>query len=133
MELKYWTLTEEEKHNLLEKIKSLLEKDDEIVFAIVHGSFIERDSFRDVDIAIWIKNPEKALQYTINLPCKIEEETKVTIDVQVLNEAPLPFKHHVLTSGRTLFSKDEKLRIKLSDETIRQYIDLKLLTEYSSK
>jgi predicted nucleotidyltransferase len=130
--LKYWTLDEEEKQKVLEKIKMVLEKDDEIVFAIVHGSFIERDSFRDIDIAIWIKNPEKALQYTISLPNKIEAETKFPIDIQVLNEAPLPFKHHFLTEGKTLFSKDEKLRTELANETIRQYFDLKLLTKYST-
>jgi len=58
--LKYWTLDEEEKQKVLEKIKMVLEKDDEIVFAIVHGSFIERDSFRDIDIAVWIKKPGKS-------------------------------------------------------------------------
>lgn len=130
--LKYWTLDGEEKQKVLEKIKMVLEKDDEVVFAIVHGSFIERDSFRDIDIAVWIKNSEKAIQYTVSLPNKIEAETKFPIDIQVLNEAPLPFKHHVLTEGKTLFSKDEKLRTELANETIRQYFDLKLLTKYST-
>ncbi|MCX8188623.1 MAG: nucleotidyltransferase domain-containing protein [Nitrososphaeria archaeon] len=133
MELKYWTLAEEERHKILEKIKKFFEKDDEIMFAIVHGSFIERNSFRDIDIAIWVKDPEKAFQYTINLPCKIGEEIEVPVDIQVLNDAPLPFKHHVLTSGKILFSRDEKLRTRLADETIRQYMDLKLLTKYSNR
>ena len=131
--LKYRSLDEGEKQKVLEKIKIILEKDDEIVFAIVHGSFIERDSFRDIDIAAWIRNPEKALQYTISLPNKIEAEIKFPVDIQVLNEAPLPFKHHILTEGKTLFSKDEKLRTRLANETIRQYFDLKLLTKYSTK
>jgi len=131
--LKRRTLTEEDKRKILEKIKTALEKDEEIVFAIVHGSFIERDSFRDIDIAVWIKDPEKAPQYTINLSSAIEAETKTPVDIQVLNEAPLPFKHHVLTRGKTLFSKDEKLRTTLTDETIRQYFDLKLLTKFSTK
>lgn len=131
--LKYWSLAEEERSKVLEKVKMMLEKDDEIVFAIVHGSFIQKRDFRDIDIALWIKNPEKALQYTISLPNDIEAEIKFPVDVQVLNEAPLPFKHHVLTEGKTLFSKDEKLRTRLADETIRQYFDLKLLTKYSTK
>jgi hypothetical protein len=117
--LKQRTLTEEEKRKILEKIKTALEKDEEIVFATVHGSFIERDSFRDIDIAVWIKDPEKALQYTMNLSCTIESEIKFPVDIQVLNEAPLPFKHHVLTEGKTLYSKDEKLRTELANETIR--------------
>ncbi|MEM3385739.1 MAG: nucleotidyltransferase domain-containing protein [Nitrososphaeria archaeon] len=133
MDIKYYALAKEERHKILEKIKNLLIKDDEIIFAIVHGSFIERNSFRDIDIALWIRDPVKAFQYTINLPCKLEPETNFPIDIQVLNDAPLPFKYHVLIEGKVLFSKDEDLRTRLVDETIRQYIDLKLLTKYSRR
>jgi hypothetical protein len=50
---------------------------------------------------------------------------KVPIDLQTLNEAPLPFKFYVFTQGKLLFSKDENLRAKLVDKVIRNYIDLK--------
>jgi len=125
--LKYYKLSTQQKHRLVETLKEKLENVDEIVFAYLHGSFLERESFRDIDVAIWLKRKEKAFQYTVDFSAKLEAEMKIPIDIQVLNEAPLPFKHHVLTKGRLLFSKDENLRQKLADLTIRQYIDLKQL------
>jgi len=51
-EFKYYRLPEAEKLKLLEKIKKKLETIDHIIFAYIHGSFINRKEFRDLDIAI---------------------------------------------------------------------------------
>ncbi len=36
----------------------------------------------------------------------------------------MPFKHYVFTRGVLLFSRDEELRAKVVDLTLREYIDL---------
>jgi hypothetical protein len=51
----------------------------------------------------------------------------------VLNEAPLPFKHHVFTTGILLFSKDEMLRHRIIDQVMKEYIDLKLTEKLSTE
>jgi predicted nucleotidyltransferase len=122
-------LSAEKKLELLNILKEKLERDDGIAFAYIHGGFIERDVFRDVDVTVWIKDVDKAFYYTVDFSAKLEVNVGLPIDVQVLNQAPLPFRYHVFTRGMLLFSKDEKLRLKIADETIREYLDLKALRE----
>lgn len=126
VEFKYYETSPEEKTKLIGLLSEKLKLIDDIVFAYVHGSFLERSIFRDVDVAIWIKSLEKAFDYTVNLSARLEVELGYPIDVHVLNEAPLPFKYHVFTRGKLLFSKDEELRTKIVDETLRKYLDLRV-------
>ena len=78
-------------------------------------------------MAVWIKNPEDAFNYEVNLSVKLEAGLKAPIDLHVLNQAPLSFKYHAFTRGKLLFSRDEGTRIKLIDETVRQYADVRVL------
>ncbi|MEM2927064.1 MAG: hypothetical protein QXO94_06350, partial [Candidatus Bathyarchaeia archaeon] len=79
-----------------------------------------------------IKDLDKAFYYTVDFSAKLEVEMGVPVDVQVLNKAPLPFRYCVFTRGRLLLSRDENLRLRLVDEVVRQYIDLKQLIETES-
>lgn len=129
LEFKYHELSVEDRSELIDKLAKLLDDVSEITFAYVHGGFMERDSFRDLDVAIWIEDRDRAFFYTVDFSAKIEVGMGVPVDIQVLNEAPLPFKYHVFTQGKLLFSKDEVLRIRMADEVIRQYMDVKKLTD----
>jgi len=132
-EFRYRKLQAEERHELLEGVRRKLEGVAEILFAYAHGSFIEKDSVRDLDVATWIKDLSQAFHYTVDFSARLEVEIGIPVDVQVLNEAPLPFRHQVFTSGRLLFSRDEALRVRLVDEATRQYLDLERLTEVASR
>ena len=127
VEFKYYEMGWEEKRMLLNGLKRVLESIDGILSAYVHGSFIKRGLFRDVDVAIWIEEREEPFKYEVDLSSRVEVDLKVPVDIHVLNEAPLPFKHVVFTEGRLLFSRDEEARIGIVDETIRQYADLRML------
>lgn len=115
----------EEKKRLLSRLKGLLEGIEGIVFAYTHGSFVELDTFRDIDVAIWVNDPENAFNYAVNLSAKLEAELEMPVDIHVTNNAPLPFKRHVFTRGELLLSVDEGFRLRILDETLRQYFDLK--------
>lgn len=104
-----------------------LEGVDGILFAYVHGSFAEIDIFRDVDVALWARNPEDAFSYETDLSARLGAILKTPIDLHVLNQAPLLFRYHTFTRGRLLFSKGEDKRIELVDEAVRQYADLRIL------
>jgi len=133
LEFRYRRLSPKDKAELLDRLAKMLDSADEIIFAYVHGSFVERDSFRDLDVAIWIKDRDKSFYYTIDFSARIGVEVGNPVDVQVLNEASLPFKYYVFTRGRLLLSKDEAVRLKTVDESIRQYLDLRNLAEIVSK
>lgn len=124
---KYRKLTADEKENLLTSLKRELENLDDVVFAYVHGGFVEMEVFRDVDVAVWIKDPQDAFHYEVDVSAMIEARLGAQVDLHVLNEAPLSFRNHVFARGKLLFSRDEEARIRLVDETVRQYADVQAL------
>jgi len=126
-DFKTFQMESEERKRLLRGLKGLLEDVEGVVFAYVHGSFVELDAFRDIDVALWVKDPEEAFNYAVALSVKLEAEVGVPVDVHVLNDAPLPFKRQVFTKGELLLSVDEGFRLRMLDETLRRYFDLKLL------
>jgi hypothetical protein len=133
LEFRYHKLSADEKSKLLNALKARLEGVDEVVFAYVYGGFLEREVFRDVDVAVWIKDVEKAFYYTVDFSVKLGVDTGLPVDVQVLNQAPLPFKYHIFTRGRLLLSKDEGLRLRIADEVIRKYFDLSFLNKHRAE
>ena len=128
LELRYRRLEAEERRRILRLLRERLKRLDCVEFAYVHGGFLEREFFRDVDVAVWVRDPERAFYYTVEVSAKLEAEFGVPVDLHVLNGAPLPFKYHVFTRGELLFSRDEGARLRVADETLRNYIDLRELT-----
>ena len=133
VEIEYYRLNIEEKERLLKSLVGRLENMEGVVFAYVYGSFIEMDAFRDVDVAVWIENPGDAFSYEVDLSARLEADLKKPIDIHVLNRSPLPFRQEIFTGGRLLFSKDEERRIRLIDETLRQYADVRMLNATASR
>jgi len=73
------------------------------------------------------KKCEDPFEYEVDLSSRIEADLEVPVDIHVLNEAPITFRYAVFKEGRPLFSKDERARIEVVDETVRQYADLRML------
>ena len=112
-----------------EKIISLLVKaldKKEILFSYVHGSFVEEEVFRDIDLAVWVKGEvlpkEKALKYELSLSVDLEYLIEYPADLKVLNYAPLGFQYHV-TKGRLLTCLDDDLRVDFLAEVWSKYLD----------
>ncbi|QOJ78912.1 nucleotidyltransferase domain-containing protein [Infirmifilum lucidum] len=126
--MRYYRLDWREREALMEKLRDRVSADGGIVFAYVHGGFLRREFFRDVDVAVWIRDEGEAFQYAVDFSVRLEEELGLPVDVQVLNEAPLPFKFHVFTGGRLIFSRDEELRLRILEGAVKEYLDFKFLT-----
>ena len=81
------------KETIVEIMKQELQKHDEIVFAYLHGSFAEKDTFHDIDIAVFLKKlPDSKLEYELELETKLIQVIGRIVDVRILNNAPLPFQ-----------------------------------------
>ena len=107
-------------------IKEALLAREEILFAYIHGSFLSLSDFRDIDVALFI-NPEEvsseqSFDYSFRLSVELSHLTAQDIDIQIVNYAPLGFRHSVCKNGRLLFSRDETLRTDLMEETSLDYI-----------
>jgi predicted nucleotidyltransferase len=126
MGMAMYSIIQTEKEKIENKISHLLRKRNEIIFSYIHGSFLE-GNFRDVDVAVYLKDEEKALQYEIKLEREIEDIIGFPADVRVLNHAPLSFRFSVITNGILLFSKNEKIRCDFESLSIVEYHDFNYL------
>jgi len=132
MEMKYLHLETKEREKILKKIKTILEKDENIILAFVHGSFLSNAPFRDIDVAVLLRDEEKAFEYVIYKNVKLEKEIGLPIDTQVLNNAPVTFKHSVITRGKLLFTRNKKELHKFIEKTLKEYWDLKTLIKHNT-
>ena len=73
------------------------------------------------------------LRYILNLSAELEVKVGLPVDVQVLNEAPLPFKYRVMSEGKLLFSRDEKLRKELVNAIVREYLYFQYFSSLHSR
>jgi predicted nucleotidyltransferase len=111
---KAYTIPIEDKERLISIIKSELLKHEEIVFAYIYGSFIDREMpfFRDIDVGIYVSNYKKQDwdKYEIILPIDMEKSLnyKYPVDVKLLNNAETIFSYRVIC-GELLFTRDEDI------------------------
>ena len=108
-----------------EAIREMLKKHEEILFAYLHGSFVKKDAFRDIDVAIYLERmPASVLEYELQMETDLMKALrKYIVDVRVLNGAPLSFKYNVIKDGIVLLSKDDDKRADFEEKTIVLYLD----------
>ena len=108
-----------------EAIREVLKNHEEILFAYLHGSFVKKDAFRDIDVAIYLERmPASVLEYELQMETDLMKALrKYIIDVRVLNGAPLSFKYNVIKDGIVLLSKDDDKRADFEEKTIVLYLD----------
>lgn len=86
-----------------------MEEHPTILWAYLHGSFLEPGPYRDIDVAVWV-DPRRAApsdwrRYELDLSVALQSIIPQPVDVRVLNDAPLAFRYHVL-KGEPLLVRD---------------------------
>lgn len=118
-------ITRIEKDKIISLLISTLDKK-EILFSYAHGSFVEEEVFRDIDLAVWVKEEvlpkEKALKYELSLSVDLGYLIGYPVDLKVLNYAPLGFQYHV-TKGKLLTCLDDDLRVDFLAQVWSKYLD----------
>jgi predicted nucleotidyltransferase len=107
------------------KLRKALRKYAEISFAYLHGSFVKEDGFKDIDVAVYVKElPPSVLEYELQLETALMEVVdKFTVDVRVLNTSPLSFRYHVIKSGILLVVRNDDERADFQEATLSRYFD----------
>ena len=125
-------LSTEERKRVKEVLSRFLEKKEEVLFAYLHGSFVEERPFRDIDIAVFLEDSNiprgKALDFEVSMSLEIEKIVKVPIDVKVINYAPLGFQYYS-TAGILITCKKDDLRVDFLTKMRSLYFDFKPLSE----
>ncbi len=114
---------------LLTLMKNALGEDDRVVFAYAYGSLIGEDSFRDVDIAIYVKEyQENCFVITSDIKKELSRLAKKEglnlpadrFDVQIINPALFTFLKRIFKEGVLLVDRNPELRTDLVE-----YVSLK--------
>ena len=117
---RFYELSSSDKRKVIEKLKKALEKHEEILLAVIYGSFLKDVPFRDVDVAVYVKQKVDPLNYKFELDDELSEALKYPVDTKILNEAPAWFTLKVLEEGEILVERVlglvEKLYMKALDE-----------------
>ena len=110
---------------VVDSVKRALDTRLEISFVYLHGSFAKDGDFRDIDVAVYVKEiPASPLEYEIALEAELRQAVAgYPVDVRVLNNAPLSFRYHVIKEGRLIIVRNDDTRSDFQEATLAQYFD----------
>ena len=121
-----------DKNKTRECIRVILDGFQEIDLAYVFGSFLERDDFRDIDVAILLckeQSPYQRFKLAQRIAGRLEKgiEPRVNFDVRILNYSPAYFQYEVISKGIVVLERDRKRRVGYEANLISEYLDLKYM------
>jgi predicted nucleotidyltransferase len=99
---RYYRFSKNEKEVLLKKIKEFLSRYD-IDLAIVFGSFVEGDVFRDIDIAIYSYAMD--IDKLLRIGSELELELGIPVDIVPLDQLNPIFRLKILRKGLVVVEK----------------------------
>lgn len=121
------TLREEQRRDIVKEITIVVSGQPKIVFAFLHGSFLDGSFFRDIDLGIFVRGMDTAdfWDYEARLCQQIEEALNYlyVVELKVINKAPLSFCYHVIR-GQILFVRDEDSVVAFMARVARSYLDM---------
>ncbi len=109
--------------------KSILEKDDNVIFALLFGSMARNDMRygSDIDIAIYF-NDSQTLYAIGNLCLKLEEAVNYKTDLVELNKLDKTnpvLAYSIVSEGIIIINKDIKIFNGYKKSVLLQYLDFK--------
>jgi predicted nucleotidyltransferase len=120
-----YSISEEEYEKTIKRLQEMIQNEPQIIFAYLHGSFIERSNFGDLDLALFVNEiPEKEfMSYEFDLERLIERVLAYPVDVRILNNAPSSFCYTVIKKGIRLIDNNEDERVNFEMQTYQNYFD----------
>ncbi|TAL67286.1 MAG: nucleotidyltransferase domain-containing protein [Bacteroidetes bacterium] len=77
---------------ITDKLKTALESDSNVDFAVTFGSVLEKEKFRDIDVAVYFVKPPEGMEL-LNYMASLDRAVGAEVDLNVLNSAG-PFLRH---------------------------------------
>jgi predicted nucleotidyltransferase len=121
---KLYRADEVQRADIQRTLASALAGASDVVFAYLHGSFLDGARFHDVDVGVYLIGPsETHARRALELSDRLSSEVGVPVDARPLNDAPVSFRFHVVR-GKLLFSRDEETLADLIERTVQRYLDM---------
>ena len=120
------TLKNDHKEKIVNAISDYLKNNiQEIAAAYLYGSFATNQLFSDIDLGILMQNDvEETLNFELQLENNLEKIVKYSVDVRVLNRAPLSFCQNVIRHRVIILDKNPNLRADFEGQILKQYFDV---------
>ena len=100
----------------------LLRRDEEIAAAYCHGSFLT-DAFTDIDLGVLLYTAlGDPVIYEMSLENELEKLISYSVDIRVINEAPISFCQAVVR-GKVILDRDPNRRAEFESRVLREYFD----------
>lgn len=117
------------KNQIILLIQNILQNEEKVIFAYLHGSFIEQDFFNDIDIAVYCSEIESIFSFQADMKIKISDELRNRgfdispdeIDLRVINNADYDFLIEVLDRGILIVDKDPEIRTDFIEKVSLSY------------
>lgn len=108
-----------------QEITSFLEQDNRVLFAYIHGSFLDGGEYNDIDIAVMLTDERHIMQTELDMESSMALECSLPAqpDVRALNRAPVQFRYAVLARGELLFTRSDDVLSDFKEQTFRSYLD----------
>jgi len=119
-----------DRKSMMARIGQIISNYPEVLAAYVFGSFLERDDFRDIDIALLLSGSFSSYK-ALKLALRIGSDLDLAImpgrdfDVRILNNSHHEFQYEVVKTGLSVFSRDKQEQHDFEAEVLSTYLDLK--------
>jgi predicted nucleotidyltransferase len=125
-ERRQFTIDLEKREGIVQPIVAQLAQHPEILAVVLYGSFLNRERFRDIDLALLVDErrlpPESFLDYELDRLEELSRLSKFPLDIRIVNRAPVLFRYAV-TQGRVLFCREERAWVEFCERTWKEYLD----------
>lgn len=110
----------------IQALTPILEQFPQIRLGYVFGSYLCRESFRDVDIAVLLDSDIGELSLDrASFGCSIGEALRLgcDVDLKILNEESIEFRYNIVRNGCAFFARGEKERITFEIQVLDEFLD----------
>lgn len=112
-------------NSLLDVIKNFLANTRIVKFAYLFGSHARGDAgpLSDVDLAVYLDNRVDLFSARLRLLEDLSRQLKgQSLDLVVLNNAPLVLRYEIIRDGRVM-KEDKRKRVQFETRVLREYLD----------
>lgn len=107
---------------------------EEVITAYLYGSFLNTESYEDIDIGLLVKNEfNPDALYEARIAGEFQRKLKEDFDVRILNNRPVRFLFSLLKNCQILYCMDDFRRADFESKVMVKYLDIKPHHEYYEK
>jgi len=118
--------------DIIEKCKYILMEYENIIFAYIFGSYVQRKigTDSDIDIAIYLEKKMDIETY-LEIKMHLSDACKREVDLIVLNDAISLLKYQIYKNNILLFTRDKTIETRYKVKTLFEYSDMKRYLDLS--